>query len=424
MIKITSTFKAFFQSEKTGGFLLIGCTLFSIIITNSCFGGQYQNTWATLLCNHTLTEWINDALMSIFFLLIGLELEREIYAGELSSIKTASLPIIAAIGGVIVPASIYACFNFNTPYLSGTGIPMATDIAFAIGILSLLGNKVPVGLKVFLTALAVIDDLLAILVIAVFYTNTISSWYLFLSALIFVMLLLMNKMKINMLLPYLIGGILLWICMFHSGIHPTLSGVLLAFAIPFGKGDNKSISYKLQHALHYPVAFFIIPIFALANTCIVFTSNFSESMLHPINLGIIFGLLVGKPFGIMLFSKMSIKLKICSLPEDVNFKHLLGGGILAGIGFTMSIFICVLSFNNQEWINNAKMSVLIASSIAGIVGGITLNRINQIKSDPNKPPLRHNHTNDGIDLRKISRNCDNEDVHEAHFLKSPLLFRE
>ena len=372
MLKLTSTFRDFFSSEKTGGFILILCTVVSILLTNSTWGNHYVEFWNLSLANHSLTYWINDALMSIFFLLIGLELEREIYAGELSTIKSAMLPVISAIGGVIIPALIYVVFNFNTPHLKGAGIPMATDIAFAIGVLSLLGNRIPPSLKIFLTALAVIDDLCAILVIAIFYSAGISTTYLLIALGIFIVLLLMNKLKVNVLFPYLIGGVALWYCMYLSGIHPTISGVLLAFTIPFGKGEETSISYKLQHALHYPVALVILPFFALANTCILFTSSWQSGVTNIVSIGIIIGLVIGKPLGIVLFSRLGALLGICKLPDGLTWRQILGAGILAGIGFTMSIFITLLAFDDKEMINNAKMAIVIASTIAGVIGLIYL----------------------------------------------------
>ena len=387
MQKLTSTFKHFFSSEKIGGFVLILCTVVSIVITNSSWGNHYVEFWNTSVANHSLTYWINDALMTIFFLLIGLELEREIYAGELSTIKSAMLPVISAIGGVMIPALIYVAFNYNTPHLKGAGIPMATDIAFAIGVLSLLGNSVPSSLKIFLTALAVIDDLCAILVIAIFYSTGISTTYLLIALGIFILLLSMNKLKVNVLFPYLIGGIALWYCMYHSGIHPTISGVLLAFTIPFGKGEKTSLSYKLQHALHYPVALFILPLFALANTCILFTSSWQSGITNMISVGIIAGLVLGKPLGILLFSRLGALLGICKLPPGLKWKQILGAGILAGIGFTMSIFITLLAFDDNKMINNAKMAIVIASTIAGVVGLIYLKSqfINPANSNLNKP---------------------------------------
>ena len=267
-MKASKLFKEFFESEKSGGIVLVACTVVSMILANSGLRDSYLGFWHTNIAGHGLSHWVNDGLMAIFFLLIGLELEREIYKGELSNIKNALLPISAAVGGMLFPAAIFLIFNWGTDTQSGAGIPMATDIAFALGILSLLGNKVPTSLKVFLTALAVIDDLGAIIVIAIFYTKSIAWIYLVISLGIWVLLLILNRLKVHHLLPYLIGGVGMWYCMLHSGVHATITGVLLAFAIPFGNGDEKSGSYILQHWLHKPVAFIILPLFALANTAV------------------------------------------------------------------------------------------------------------------------------------------------------------
>jgi Na+:H+ antiporter, NhaA family len=267
-LKLTKLFHEFFESEKAGGLILVFVTLISIVLANSPFHSAYIGFWHHDLGGHSLTHWINDGLMTIFFLMIGLELEREIYIGELSDIRNATLPIFGALGGMIVPAGIYMAFNFGTAAHSGAGIPMATDIAFAIGILSLLGNKVPLSLKVFLTALAVIDDLGAIIVIAIFYTSSISFMDLGIAAGILLALGILNRMKVHNLIPYLIGGAVAWYFMLHSGIHATITGVILAFVIPFGDGGEKSPSHLLQRFLHLPVAFLILPVFALANTCI------------------------------------------------------------------------------------------------------------------------------------------------------------
>ncbi len=372
MRKIQGLFHSFFHSEKSGGILLIFCTLISILLTNSTLGNAYSEYWNMDIKGHTLTQWINDGIMTVFFLLIGLELEREVYAGELSTWKKASLPAISALGGVLVPALIFFLFNQNTDTTSGTGIPMATDIAFAIGILSLLGDRVPFSLKIFLTALAVIDDLLAIIVIAVFYTEQIH--YLSLSAalLCFFILLVCNRKKVENSLIYLVGGILMWFFMFHSGIHPTISGVLLAFALPFGDGSEKNISHRWQSKLHYPVAFFILPLFALANTCVVFNGYWMEDLNSPLSIGIIVGLVAGKPIGITLFALLSIALGICGLPSDLKLKHILGAGFLGGIGFTMSIFITLLAFDSVIWIESAKIAIILASLISGLAGSIFL----------------------------------------------------
>lgn len=371
-MKETNLFKAFFESEKAGGIILIFATLFSLLLANSIFQIEYLQLWNYEIGNHSLVEWINDGLMTIFFLLIGLELEREVYIGELSSLKKAALPLLGALGGMVVPALIYLYFNFGTSTQSGAGIPMATDIAFAIGILSLLGNRVPISLKIFLTALAVIDDLGAIIIIAVFYTSTISFLNLGIALGILGFLFILNRLKVNHLIPFLIGGILMWYFMINSGVHATITGVLLAFVIPFGDGNNKNISYKLQHILHKPVAFIILPLFALANTCIVLNSNWYEGLSHSNSIGIILGLIIGKPTGIWLFSYLGVLIGIGILPKGLQWKNIFGAGILGGIGFTMSIFISLLAFNNDEDSINSKIAILIASTIAAIVGFIYL----------------------------------------------------
>ena len=300
-MKLTKLFSDFFESEKAGGFLLIASTLSSLVLANSFLQSEYLTLWHYTIAGQSLEYWINDGLMAIFFLLIGLELEREMYRGELASIKNASLPIVAALGGMLVPASIFLLFNWGKSTQTGAGIPMATDIAFAIGILSLLGNRVPVSLKILLTAFAVIDDLGAIIVIAIFYTNQLYLTNLGIAFSIFAFLLLLNRLKVHNLIPYLIGGVGMWYFMLHSGVHSTITGVLLAFAIPFGKGDEKSPSYILQSFLHKPVAFFILPLFALANTCIIITHDWYAELTTANSIGILAGLVVGKPLGILLF---------------------------------------------------------------------------------------------------------------------------
>ncbi len=367
-MQLTKIFKEFFESEKAGGIILMLCTLLSLLLVNSSYSEAYLHIWHWPLFGENIEHWINDGLMAIFFLLIGLELEREVYNGELSNLKNALLPMMAAIGGMVLPVIVYAGFNLKAGNLSGAGIPMATDIAFALGILSLLGNRIPASLKVFLTALAVIDDLGAILVIAIFYTGSIIWSNLMISLGIFVFLLILNRLKVYSLIPYLIGGICMWYFMLHSGIHATITGVLLAFAIPFDKGDESSISIKLQHYLHKPVAYLILPLFALANTAIIINSDISNVMTESNSLGLALGLIIGKPLGILLFSYMAVLIGWCNLPEDVNWKQIFGAGILGGIGFTMSIFITLLAFDNQEIINNSKLMILIASLIAGLLG--------------------------------------------------------
>jgi len=367
-MELTKLFKAFFDSEKAGGLILVGCTAVSLVCANSYLQVDYLALWEIQIAEHSIVHWINDGLMAIFFLLIGLELEREIYIGELASFQNAALPFVAALGGMIVPAGFYLAFNFGKETQLGAGIPMATDIAFALGVLSLLGNRVPASLKVFLTALAVIDDLGAILVIAVLYSQGLLWSNLLIALGIFGLLLGLNRLKVHNLIPYLIGGIVMWYFMLHSGVHATITGVLLAFAIPFGDGGEKSPSYLLQHWLHVPVAYVILPVFALANTAILIQVGFSEIFLENYTLGILLGLLLGKPIGIVLFSILAVSLGLGSLPSDLKWKHVAGTGLLAGIGFTMSIFITLLAFEEPEIINNAKFAILIASLLAASIG--------------------------------------------------------
>lgn len=371
-MKLTRTFNSFFNNEKSGGLLLLFVTICSLYLANSIYSTSYVSFWEKDLGGHSITHWINDGLMTIFFLLIGLELEREIYHGELSNIKNASLPIMAALGGMLVPAAMFLALNFGTPTQNGAGIPMATDIAFAIGILSLLGKKVPASLKVFLTALAVIDDLGAIIVIAVFYTTSIAFANLAIALAIWGFLFILNRMKINNLIPYLIGGIAMWYFMLNSGVHATITGVILAFVIPFGDGSENSSSYKLQHFLHKPVAFIILPLFAIANTCIAITQDWHEGLNHPNTFGIILGLVVGKPLGIALFSSIGVTAGLCALPKNLKWAHILGAGMLGGIGFTMSIFITILAFKDPETIVFSKIAILIASFLSGVLGFIYL----------------------------------------------------
>lgn len=372
-MKLSQLFKDFFESEKLSGLVLILCTIISLGLANSAFGESYHHFWLTKFAGQSIEYWINDGLMTIFFLLIGLELEREIYQGELSNIKDALLPIFAAIGGMFVPAAIFLFFNFGTATQSGAGIPMATDIAFALGILSLLGNRVPTSLKIFLTALAVIDDLGAILIIAIFYTKTLLWTNLFIAIGMFVSLYVLGKyFKVKNLIPYLIGGVIMWYFMLNSGVHATITGVLLAFAIPFGNGGDKSTSYILQHFLHKPVAFIILPIFALANTAIVMSGSISEILTENYSLGIALGLIIGKPLGIFLITFIAVKFGLCKLPGDLNWKSVLGVGFLGGIGFTMSIFITLLAFDNETVINNAKFIILLSSLVAGVLGFVFL----------------------------------------------------
>jgi Na+:H+ antiporter, NhaA family len=369
---LTKLFKEFIKSEKAGGLILVIMTILSLLLANSPWQSAYTGFWNLEFGGHSFVHWINDGLMTIFFLLIGLELEREIYNGELSNLKNASLPIFGALGGMIIPAGIFILLNFGTETQSGAGIPMATDIAFAVGILSLLGNRVPASLKIFLTALAVIDDLGAIIIIAVFYTASVSLFNLFIAVAVFCLLLILRRFKVKNLIPYLSGGVIMWYFMSLSGIHPTITGVLLAFAIPFGDGSEKSPSYLLQHFLHKPVAFCILPLFALANTCIHLGNNLTSGLGQPHSIGIIAGLVIGKPLGIGLFCFLGVSIGLCSLPTDLNWKNIIGIGFLGGIGFTMSIFIALLAFNIQEMITVSKIAIFIGSFISGTIGFVWL----------------------------------------------------
>lgn len=386
---LSKTFTDFFESERFSGIFLILCTLISIVIANSYAGAAYLEFWHVNVAGLSVEHWVNDALMAVFFLFVGLELERELYSGELSNIKNALLPIFAAIGGITVPALIHYVLNVGTPTQAGTGIPMATDIAFALGVLALLGSRAPVSLKVFLTALAVMDDLGAIVVIALFYTTQFSLFYLLGALAVFVVLIVFNRVfRVMSLLPYLVGGALIWFLMFKSGVHAAIAGVLLAFAIPFSAKaeDEKSPSHRLEHFLHKPVAFLILPIFALANTGIVIGSGWQQDLISANSVGIVGGLLLGKPIGITLLSFLTVTIGVCRLPNDLQWRHIFGASLLCGIGFTMSIFITNLAFaGNSEVISDSKIAILLASFAAGILGFVWLRlfsrTINEITAD-------------------------------------------
>lgn len=374
MVNLTRLFNEFYHSEKAGGLILVFVTILSLVLANTSFQQEYLSIWQFHLGGHDIVHWINDGIMTIFFLLIGLELEREIYLGELSDMRNAALPVFAAVGGMIVPAGLFLLLNIGTGAMSGAGIPMATDIAFAVGILSLLGNRVPSSLKVYLTALAVADDLGAIMIIAIFYTTSLVLINLFIALAIFGLLIVLNRLKVHNLIPYLTGGVAMWYFMLNSGVHATITGVLLAFAIPFGDGSEKSPSFILQHFLHKPVAFIILPLFAIANTCIPLAGNIQNGLSQTYSLGIIAGLAIGKPTGILLFSFIVVALGFSTLPEGLNWKRITGAGFLAGIGFTMSIFITLLAFKDPDMVNNSKIAILAASMLSGIIGYIWLNR--------------------------------------------------
>jgi len=373
---LTKYFQQFFHNSKSSGIVLIIFVLISLLIANSSLSGSFQNLLDTKVgteifhLNYSVSVWVNDGLMAIFFLLVGLEIKRELLEGELSDIKKASLPIFAALGGMLIPAIIYFGFNYNTDYKNGWAIPMATDIAFSLAIISLLGKSIPNSLKIFLSALAIVDDLGAIIVIALFYTDSIDWISLGICGGITTLLIILNKIGIKKLLFYIIPGLLLWYFMHHSGIHATIAGVILAFTIPTNISETEiSPLEKLEQKLHIPVSFVIMPLFALANTNITFQKEIFEGFINPLSLGIIGGLFIGKVLGINLFSFLAIKLKWAELPAFSAWKEMIGVGFLAGIGFTMSIFVSLLAFPNEIEIQDiSKISILIASVLSGVTG--------------------------------------------------------
>ena len=376
---LSSPFKWFFKLEAASGLVLLISAAIALIISNSNFSSLYFETLQSYLfiginnigLKMSLHHWINDALMAVFFFFVTLEIKREFINGELSSPKQALLPIIAAIGGMLVPALIYIYINFgNGDTINGWAIPSATDIAFSLGVLSLLGSRVPISLKVFLTALAIIDDLGAIIIIAFFYTGDLSIQYLSLLLLTFIALLILNKSGVKKFLPYLILGLILWFFTYQSGVHATISGVLLATVIPHRKKNEEySLLTKIEHNISSYVAFGIMPLFALANAGVSLDGINLESLLSPVPLGIVLGLFVGKQIGVFLFSIIAIKLKIAQMPNNANWMSFYGVGILTGIGFTMSLFIGNLAFvENIEYIDGVKIGVLAGSLLSTLIG--------------------------------------------------------
>ncbi|MCL7986431.1 Na+/H+ antiporter NhaA [Sphingobacterium sp. lm-10] len=373
--------RKFFQSASSAGIILFSCVVLALIIANSPLAESFHRLLHTTIGFETAhvhlrysTElWINDGLMAIFFLLVGLEIKRELVSGGLATPKQAALPILCAFGGAIVPALIYFFINSGKDTVSGWGIPMATDIAFALALLAMLGDRVPASLKVFLAALAIVDDLIAILVIAIFYSTNLEFAYLAYALGIFGLMLLFNKLGIRSLFFYLIPALFVWYFIHHSGIHATIAGVLTAFTIPIRSADDQeSPLVRLEHALLTPVNFLIVPLFALANTAITFTPSMLDGLTSPLGLGIILGLLVGKPIGIFLLSKTATKLKLALLPDGASWQHIIGVGLLAGVGFTMAIFIALLSFTDPALIAEAKFGILVASLISGTAGYVLL----------------------------------------------------
>ena len=424
--KVIKPFQEFIQTEASGGILLLICTICAILWANSPFSETYFHLWHTKVSifinniglEYSLHHWINDGLMAIFFFVVGLEIKRELLVGELSSFKKASLPVAAAIGGMLFPAGIYLLFNASGKGSSGWGIPMATDIAFVIGIMAILGSKIPTALKVFVTALAIADDIGAILVIALFYTSEISFISLAVAGGFMLILIIVNRLGIRNLLVYTILGIGLWLAFLKSGVHATVAGVLLAFTIPSSskintkkyveknnallkrfddadqidadiltneeqqtfiheiENNSKKLLPPLQrfeHGLAPWVSFVIMPLFALANAGVSLGEGLVNSLLDSINIGIVAGLFIGKQAGILLFTWLSIKLGISLKPDGINWKTIYGGGVLAGIGFTMSLFITNLAFTDNELIETAKVGILLASLISAIVGYFILN---------------------------------------------------
>ena len=432
--KIMAPVSHFIHLEYTSGIVLLISVVIAIVWANSPFHDFYEHLWHInfsvgfdkFLLSHPLHIWINDGLMAIFFFVIGLELKREFMEGELSSLQKASLPMTAALGGMLVPAVIYFFINKGTPAAHGWGIPMATDIAFALALLSMASKHIPVSIKIFLSALAVADDLGAVLVIAFFYTEQINFVPLAIGAGFLLLLMLGNRMGIRSALFYLLLGIGAWIGFLLSGVHATIAGVLVAFTIPavtrideqIYSSNLRKLSYDfeadipqrgrlitplqnktiqkvktlsmaaetplqtIEHALHPWVAFVIMPLFALANAGIVITSDFFSSIINPVSIGVAAGLIIGKFTGILLFCWIMVRFRISTLPEGANWKHIAGVALLAGIGFTMSLFISGLAFKSQAFIEQAKYGILIASIIAGILGTIVLRRIGQSKIEP------------------------------------------
>jgi len=371
-MRLSGSFLRFARSEQFGGVLLIVCTVVSLVLANSAAGAHWLAFWSADLGPLTVQHWINDALMAVFFLLIGLELERELFVGELSNRRKALLPAFAAVGGMIVPALIHVLFNAGTATAAGFGIPMATDIAFALGILTLLGARVPPALKVFVVAFAVIDDLGAILVIAIAYTGNLAwGWLAGAGACVAVLALLNRPLRVMSLVPYLVGGAVLWVCLLKGGVHASVAGVLLAFTIPFTPRvpGRRSPSQRLERALHAPVAYGVLPLFALANTGVIIDTGAIATLVGANGLGISLGLLLGKPLGVTLACAAAVKSRLAALPDDVRAPHLIGAGLLGGIGFTMSIFITNLAFAaDPTVVNSSKLAILSASTLAGAAG--------------------------------------------------------
>lgn len=362
----------FFKMESAGGILLVIAAAIAMVIANSAMGEGYQAFLHTYVFGMSVSHWINDGLMAVFFLLIGLEVKRELLEGALKSRETAIFPAIAAVGGMLAPALIYVAFNFNDPAaIQGWAIPAATDIAFALGIMALLGKRVPVSLKVFLLALAIIDDLGVVVIIALFYSSDLSTIALTIGFIMTGVLFMLNTKHVTKLSIYLVAGLILWIAVLKSGVHATLAGVVIGFAIPLkgNKGEHSPLKH-LEHALHPYVAFAILPVFAFANAGISLQGVSLAGLTSMLPLGVALGLFLGKPLGIFSFSWAAVKLGVAKLPEGINFKHIFAVSVLCGIGFTMSIFISSLAFGqaNEAYDTYARLGILMGSTTAALLG--------------------------------------------------------
>jgi NhaA family Na+:H+ antiporter len=423
-IPLLRPIQAFFQLQAASGIVLLLNAVLALVWANSAYAESYFNLWeqkitfdfGILTLSKTLSHWINDGLMAIFFFVVGLEIKRELLIGELSDIKRAMLAVVGAVGGMVVPAAIYAYWNAGLPSLRGWGIPMATDIAFAIGVITILGSRAPLALKVFITAVAIVDDLGAVLVIAIFYTADLATQPLIVAAVAMGVLTLFNRMNVRSPWPYILVGVVLWIAVLKSGVHATVAGVLLAFTIPANRTmdapsflekarrylaefaedlkpgqsapteDQRDAVHalekaaeglqaplaRLEHGLHPWVAYFIMPVFALANAGVSFQGGDGGLFDSPITVGIIAGLLFGKQIGILFFAWITMKMGITAMPDGVNWRQMWGVSLLAGIGFTMSLFIANLAFESRAMLVDAKIGILAASLIAGVGGAIVL----------------------------------------------------
>jgi Na+:H+ antiporter, NhaA family len=369
--KLLTPINEFIHDSRAVGIVLLVCTVISLLLANSGWSNLYINFWNTevhftdgLTLPHTILHWINDGLMAVFFFLVGMEIKRELITGELASFSKAVLPLAAALGGMIVPALIFVLFNAGTPYAGGWGIPMATDIAFSLGIASLAGPRFPASLKIFLMALAIVDDLGAILVIALFYGGQLNMMYLAIAGTVLVLFGLLARFKIYHGFMLLVAGLVIWYCIFNSGIHASIAGVLTALLVPLKKLN------RLEHMFHDPVNFIILPLFALANTAIIIPTDFAGALTTPLSWGIMSGLLIGKPLGITLFSWIAVKARLGEKPPGASWMQFISMGTLAGIGFTMSIFITMIAFTDAGFQDIGKIAVLLASLISAILGVI------------------------------------------------------